>query len=77
MADNDRNGPVTWKALEEGCSYGRLMVYRVDQLENRLEKQTQAIERSDAKVDRLTWAAAALALSFGVSALFLALNLLL
>ena len=66
MAENG----LTWRALErEGCGYGRLVGERVSRME-------VSVDEVKKRVDRLTWALAGAAITFGTAALMLALNLL-
>ncbi len=61
---------VSWRTLEkEGCGYGRVTM-------GRLERMEKTVEDLKKKLDRLTWALAGAAITFGTAALMLAVNLL-
>lgn len=67
MAEDDA---VTWRTLEkEGCGFGRALHERMGRME-------ESVDDVKKKVDRLTWALAGAAITFGTAALMLALNLM-
>lgn len=70
MAAVDDVNNLTWRTLNrEGCELGR-------SLQRAVEEQDVAMKDLAKRVDRLTWALAGAAITFGTAAVMLALNLL-
>lgn len=66
----DSSDGVTWRELaDEGCAFGKSLRRDVTRMERSMEDVKH-------KVDRLTWALAGAAITFGTAAIMLAANLL-